>query len=148
MALSIYKPGQGKWTRLCSAAGAGALALGAAAWLWEELKDAGENPIYWQATIAVLLIIGVGLLLWWSLNKAKIADFMIATEVEMKKVNWPSRKEVVGSTWIVICGTVMLAGLLLVIDLGFAKTFQSIGILEGAESVEPSPATPDTPAEP
>ena len=56
---------------------------------------------------------------------------MIATDSEMRKVNWPSRREVIGSTWIVICGTMLMALLLFVVDIVFASLFQTIGILEG-----------------
>ncbi|MBI1337685.1 MAG: preprotein translocase subunit SecE [Phycisphaera sp.] len=56
---------------------------------------------------------------------------MIATEAEMKKVNWPTKREVMGSTWIVICGTVMMAVLLLVVDLAFAEGFVRMHVLEG-----------------
>jgi preprotein translocase subunit SecE len=60
---------------------------------------------------------------------------MIATESEMRKVNWPSRRELVGSTWIVICGTLLMALVLLAIDVGFVSFFQWIGVLEhGAAS--------------
>jgi preprotein translocase subunit SecE len=36
-----------------------------------------------------------------------------------------------GSTWIVICGMVLMALLLFGVDLVFAKLFSEIGILEG-----------------
>ena len=55
---------------------------------------------------------------------------MIATENEMKKVNWPSKKAIVGLTWVVIAGTLLLAALLFVFDLGFAALFREIGILK------------------
>ena len=70
-------------------------------------------------------------LLWWLLNKARIVDFMIATESEMRKVNWPTRREIVGSTWIVISGTFLMAFLLFTVNLTFAKLFMVIGVLEG-----------------
>ncbi|MCE9591536.1 MAG: preprotein translocase subunit SecE [Planctomycetes bacterium] len=72
-----------------------------------------------------------GAIFLWVFNKPAVVDFFIATESEMKKVNWPSRKEIVGATWIVICGTFLMALLLLVIDAGFAWLFTKIGILEG-----------------
>jgi preprotein translocase SecE subunit len=48
----------------------------------------------------------------------------------MKKVNWPSKREIIGSTWVVIAGTIMLAALLWVVNLMFGALFQLIGILE------------------
>ncbi|MEO1237629.1 MAG: preprotein translocase subunit SecE [Planctomycetota bacterium] len=131
MALPIYKPGQGYWTRVLSAVGAGTLVLAGAGWLYaispRFLPDA--NQLYFRAGIAVAVIVGFGLLIYWVLNKANVVDFMIAVEAEMKKVNWPTKKEIVGSTWVVICGTLLIAALLFVVNLAFGWVFTRIGIL-------------------
>lgn len=132
MSPTVYKSGQGYWTRLLSAVGAGVLLLGGAAWLWRELEVLrSDNAIYIRAGIVVGLLMTLGGLVWWVFNKPRIVDFMIATESEMKKVNWPSRREIIGSTWIVICGTLLIAFLLFAVDMLFAKLFSGIGILEG-----------------
>ena len=128
MALSIYKPGQGYYTRMLTAVGAGTIIVLGVAWLWPRLESF-SSAIYYQVAAAIILIGGSGALLWFLLNKPRIADFMIATEAEMKKVNWPTRREIIGSTWIVIAGTLMLAGLLAVIDFLFGYLFVEIGIL-------------------
>ena len=47
---------------------------------------------------------------------------MIATEGEMKKVNWSTRREIFGSTWVVIGLTVFIA----IICFGFDRMFQYI----------------------
>jgi preprotein translocase subunit SecE len=117
---------------LLSAVGAGVLLLGGAAWLWRELEVLrSENAIYIRAGIVVGLLVALGGLVWWVFNKPRVVDFMIATESEMKKVNWPSRREIIGSTWIVICGTLLIAFLLFAVDMLFARLFSGIGILEG-----------------
>ena len=36
--MAIYKPGQGYWTRVMTAVGAGVLVLAGAAWLWAEIE--------------------------------------------------------------------------------------------------------------
>lgn len=128
MGLSIYKSGQGYWTRMLSAVGAGTIVLAGVAWMWDRLNSM-PNPIYYQAGMAVGVILVFGGLLYWLLNKPRVADFMIATEAEMKKVNWPTRKEIIGSTWVVICGTFLIAGLLFVIDLAFGALFLEMGVL-------------------
>ena len=120
MALQVYKSGQGYWTRMMTAIAVMTFSLGFAVWfndklLFKIVND--ENEMYWQAGIIAVTAVGVGLILWWLLNKPNIADFMIATEAEMKKVNWPNRREIVGSTVVVIMGTFLLAGLLFVIDV-------------------------------
>jgi len=130
----IYKPGQGYWTRVLTAIGAGTVVLAGVGWMWERLSVIRTNALYWQAGMAVGVLAVSGALLFWLLNRPKIVDFMIATEVEMKKVHWPSRKEIIGSTMVVIYGTIFLASLLFVINTGFGYLFLKIGILEAAAS--------------
>lgn len=107
--------------------------LSGSGWLWQELAVIRNEQyrLYIQAGVVVGLLLIFGLLLWWLLNKASIVDFMIATESEMRKVNWPTRREIVGSTWIVISGTFLMAFLLFTVNLTFAKLFMVIGVLEG-----------------
>ena len=131
MALSIYKSGQGYWTRMMSAIGAGTLVLAGVGWLWGKFEAwFQDDTVYWQGGMAVLVIAVFGALLFWLLNKPNIADFMIATETEMKKVHWPTRKEAMGLTVVVIAGTLMIAALLFVIDLIFARVFLWMGVLQ------------------
>jgi len=132
MALKIYKPGQGYYTRVLSAAGAGTLVLVGVGWLWSRIIPGFslDHEIYWQAGMAVALIIGFGLLLFYLLNKPNIVDFMIATESEMKKVNWPTRRDIIGSTIVVIGGTLLIAAFLFLINLFFGWFFLEIGILQ------------------
>jgi len=133
VALEIYKPGQGKWTRILTAAGVGALVLAGVSWLWSEM-DGIRNDYYrsyLQTGMAGALVLGVGALLYWALNWPRIADFMIATEGEMRKVNWPSRREIVGSTVVVIGGTLMMAVMLWVVDIVFTALFVEMKVIEG-----------------
>lgn len=131
MAFSIYKPGQGYWTRLLTAIGVGMIVLAGVGWGWQQMSVIRSNTIYWQSGMAVAVILGFGLLLYWLLNKPRIVDFMIATESEMKKVNWPSRRDVVGSTIVVIGGTLLIALFLWLINLLFAYLFTKAHILQG-----------------
>ena len=64
-----------------------------------------------------------------------LGDFMIATEGEMKKVNWSSRREILGSTKVVILFTVLFAVILFVVDIVFMSFFSGIGVLREAPSV-------------
>ena len=133
MALPIYKPGQGYYTRMLSAIGAGMLVLAGAAWLYLKVVPryfvSSDNLLYIQASFAVGLIGVMAVAIYFALNRPRVVDFMIAVEAEMKKVNWPSRKEVIGSTWVVILGTLLIAALLFVINLFFGWFFMVIGIL-------------------
>ncbi len=132
MAFSIYKPGQGYWTRMLSAVGAGMLVAAGAAWLWRELGTLEtDNTLYVQGAAVAVMIFGIGLLLMWIMNKPNVVEFMIATEAEMKKVSWPSRRELISLTILVIGGTILVAALLFGIDIVFAFIFRQMGVLEG-----------------
>lgn len=131
MALAIYKSGQGYWTRMLTAVGAGALVISGLAWLLPVVKFGGFIPqVYGQAGLALVILAFFAGLLWWILNTPKIADFMIATELEMKKVAWPSRQDLFTFTLVVIFGTLLMALLLWVVDLGFFTFFSWIKILD------------------
>ena len=131
MAWKLYKPGQGYWTRMLSAIGGGVLVVAGVAWLMEKLSVLqAPYMIYVKAGLSLLIIGVFGMLLYrWLGIKPRSCDFLIATEGEMKKVNWPVRKEIVGSTIVVIGCVALLASLLFLSDFLFAWFFQEIGIL-------------------
>jgi preprotein translocase subunit SecE len=127
--LDIYKRGQGKYTRLGTFAGAVGVALIGAYYLPEKIALLTVN-VYLQFGVPTLLLIGLAYVMFrFVVNRPKTADFMIATESEMKKVSWSSRKEVVGSTKVVIVTTFILAVILFGVDFLFALIFQWMGIL-------------------
>ncbi len=132
----IYKPGQGYYTRMCTAIGGGIMVLGAGHFLWKHLEamtTAEEQWTRWlQAAIPTAVVVGIGLLLFWLVGRKRgSCDFLIATEGEMKKVSWSSRGELIGSTKVVIAATILLAVLLFGVDAMFIKFFQFIGVLRG-----------------
>ncbi len=124
VALKIYKPNQAGMTRWLSALGVAMLLLSGAAWLWNVL-DAKVSPslaykYYLLVGVVVGLVLVLSFMLFQLFNKPSIVDFLIETEGEMKKVNWPPRSDTVKLTWIVIVGTFMMAAILFVIDIVFA----------------------------
>jgi preprotein translocase SecE subunit len=130
----IYKPGQGYYTRIWSGVSYGVLVCWLAFFLYEklELVGTGATTKYVQVGVAVGIIITLGLLGYWllALNR-RVCDFLIATEGEMKKVNWTSRKEIIGSTKVVVFVVVALSVILFVVDMFFIVFFHGIGILKG-----------------
>ena len=82
------------------------------------------------AAAAALLLLGSILVYWLVYLKPNTSDFLIATEGEMRKVNWSTRREVLGSTWVVIAISVIIAAILFVVDIGFSTFFTKIGVLE------------------
>jgi len=128
MAFEIYKRGQGKYTRLCSAFGA-ALAAGLGCLqLYKKLEAVGwglsHRAALWIATMVPAgLFVALGLLIFWLINKPSVADFMIAAEGEMKKVSWSSRKEIAVSTIVVIVVVIIMGVILGFADLSFRVFF-------------------------
>lgn len=53
------------------------------------------------------------------LNKVK--EFFREVKVEMKKVVFPSKDELIGSTWVVIITVIVISLFLGVVDLGLSK---------------------------
>ena len=131
----IYKPGQGYHTRVGSGFVFGALVCWGSYALYDKLSLLGNKTA--QVFIPVGVIIAVGLVGYWvlALNR-KICDFLIATEGEMKKVNWTSRKEIIGSTKVVIFMVIALSCMLFVVDLFFMSVFTAVGVLKGAGVVD------------
>ena len=130
----IYKKGQGYWTRLMSAIALGLIVLLGVVWLWDLLaavKIGDFQTVYIQATAAVITGAVFGWLGYYYIGrKPKVVDFMIATEGEMKKVNWSSRREIIGSTWIVIALTIFIAIFCFLADRLFQQIFTWIDVLE------------------
>ena len=134
MAGGIYKKGQGYWTRMMTAMAAGLLILMGGAWLWEAFNGVvwfGTEDVYTQGTVAAVGAAFFGCLTFYLVGrKPKVVDFLIATELEMKKVNWSSRKEVVGSTWVVIGLTAFIGTLIFILDAIFFKLFGLLKVLD------------------
>jgi preprotein translocase subunit SecE len=127
MAFSIYKRGQGKYTRLCSAF-AVALIVGLGCLRLYSILDASALDLsLWTATlvpVGLFVFLCMGIL--WLVNKPSIADFMVSAEGEMKKVSWSSRKEIAVSTFIVVVVVALMAVFLGVVDLGFKLFFTEV----------------------
>jgi preprotein translocase subunit SecE len=51
----------------------------------------------------------------------KIKQFFREVQVETKKVVYPSREELIGSTWVVIITVMVISMFLGVVDLGLTK---------------------------
>lgn len=129
----MFKPNQGKRIRMGTGIGVGVLLVGAWDWLFRQLHTTsfiGNRE--WLATAIALGICAVFALLAWYLVGVRpgSVDFLIATESEMKKVTWSSRKEVWGATKIVIGMVLLMTTGLFVVDLMFTMFFSKIGVLK------------------
>lgn len=130
---NIYKPGQGKYTRLYSAFGAGVVVLLGCMRLYQKLDalvgvwGMSKNAGMWLSTmVPVGIFVVLGLLIMWLINKPSVSDFMISAEGEIKKVNWSSRNEIAVSTIVVISVVFLMAALLGITDVVFRIIFSNI----------------------
>ncbi|HXX54191.1 MAG TPA: preprotein translocase subunit SecE [Thermodesulfovibrionales bacterium] len=55
----------------------------------------------------------------------KIKEFFREVKVEIKKVVYPSREELMGSTWVVIITAVVISVFLGIVDLGLSKVVKA-----------------------
>jgi preprotein translocase SecE subunit len=79
--------------------------------------------------ISVAFLIGFAFFVYWVTNKPQNADFLIATDSEMKKVNWTTKGELVGSTRVVVIFLIFIAVFLFIVDYAFASFFHLIKVL-------------------
>jgi preprotein translocase subunit SecE len=57
---------------------------------------------------------------------SKVGRFFRESKAELKKVVWPSRDDVVSSVKVVIISTILIAGVLGLLDWGFTEAFRVI----------------------
>jgi preprotein translocase SecE subunit len=127
-ALHVYKPGQGAHVRWGTAAAGGVVVLGLAAFVHEQLVWFTDWVRY---LIPVALLVVLGYLVFRFVGQSRsVVDFMIATEGEMKKVNWSTRREVLGATKVVIVAVMSLGIMLFVVDIFFMFFFDAIDVLK------------------
>ena len=130
---TIYKKGQGYWTRMGTALGAGFLGLMISFEFYDKIPTLLSGDPHRDKQIgmivAAIFLVAYSIWAWWYINKPTTADFLIATDSEMKKVNWTTRKELIGSTKIVILFMFLIAIYLFACDLLFGGFFHMIKVL-------------------
>jgi preprotein translocase subunit SecE len=130
---SLYKAGQGASVRWGSAIGAGVIAIAGVRFVYERMPlmpwGLGDNFAVKTLVPVALLVVVAWVIFWLVGQKRGIVDFMIATEGEMKKVSWSTRREVLGATKVVIVTVLALGTLLFVVDILFMVFFSWIKVL-------------------
>ncbi len=123
----IQKRGQGIYVRFGTVAALALILLIGLNWLWTKIF--GSFGIYLRSSvvlgIAVLAAFGIFMLA----NNLRFVEFQIATESEMRKVTWPSRKAVIRSTQVIILMTLLMSIILFGVDVGFVWFFKLIHII-------------------
>jgi preprotein translocase SecE subunit len=131
---TIYKSGQGYWTRMGTLIGTGILGLMLAYTLYDKIPPFFlDNPAFGRKVglgVAVAFLVIYTATAVYLMNKAANVDFLIATDSEMKKVNWTSRKELIGSTKVVVIFMLLIAAFLFLADQIFHLLFYAVGVLK------------------
>ena len=126
---TIYKKGQGYWTRMGTAGAAAFIGALIIYNLYQYLPTMNVTDRKVITIVASIFAAAFALFVYWMMNKPANAEFLIATDSEMKKVNWTSRKELFGSTKVVVFFMLAIAFLLFFIDIIFQTFFYYINVL-------------------
>ena len=91
-----------------------------------------------RLTVPLLLAIGSLWFSWRLVNYPAFADFLIATEAELNKVSWTTRKRLVQDTIVVLVTVVFFTIFLLIVDLAWGKllAWKPIGVLRMETSTQ------------
>jgi len=89
------------------------------------------EPVLLQGVVVgVVLLAGAAVTFWFVGSNPRTVEFLVLTDGEMRKVNWSTRREILGSTWVVITATFLLVGLLFVVDTAFVSFFRLIDVIQ------------------
>jgi len=124
---TVFKRGQGYWTRLGTGIGAAILIIFISLFVFHQLASLIPER---QTRLGVTCGFTVfsSLLAWGVINKPKHAQFLIDTDAEMKKVNWTTRKDLIGATRVVMFFMIGIAILLFLFDTIYHILFWLGGI--------------------
>ncbi len=89
------------------------------------------QPVVLQGVgAAVVILVGTVFAYFFAGVNRKTCEFLIATDLEMKKVNWSTRQHILSSTWVVIGASFIIAAFLYGTDWLFYGFFHAIGLLQ------------------
>jgi preprotein translocase subunit SecE len=124
---TVYKSGQGNYARL-GTLGALLVLITYGGYSWSQLFPA-DQPI-WKWGLPV--VVG-GLVAWAAyriIHYPPFADFLIATEGEMAKVKWPTRRELWAATIVILASVIILAVFLFFTDIVWRYLLYLINVLK------------------
>lgn len=88
-----------------------------------------EPTLFSGLAAAAALLVGSVVGYWLVAVRPKTVEFLIATDFEMKRVNWSTPREIIGSTYVVIAACVLVTLSLFIFDRVFENVFKLVGIL-------------------
>lgn len=101
-------------------------------WIWTIPYTAQLTYVPLMYKIHLLMPLLAGVFMFWFawrvVNIPAFADFLIATEAEMNKVSWTTRKRLVQDTIVVLVTVFLFTGFLFVVDVIWIKVLSMPGI--------------------
>lgn len=81
-----------------------------------------------SSLVGATALLALSIYLSWEFlsNHPKTVDFLIDTELEMKKVSWPSWDELKGSAWVVVLTVIFMGAYLFAVDVVLSKLVESV----------------------
>lgn len=128
-AAGLYKRNQGKMVRQLTCLAVW-LVVAVAAWRCHALFLAPAFASA-QAVSYLLAVVLAGCGAWFGyrlVNWPKFADFLISVEAELNKVSWPTQKELIRASLVVIFTIIFMSAILFGYDALWKFLFTSIGI--------------------
>jgi len=104
-------------------------------WFWNIPFTAGEFfvPLMFKVHLVMPVLLAIALLAfaWRLVNVPAFADFLIATEAEINKVSWTTRKRLIQDTIVCLVTVFLLTMFLFLVDIMWIKILGSswIGVL-------------------
>jgi preprotein translocase subunit SecE len=142
MKLTLYKPEQGRAVRLACYLGVLVMVLWGCINLYHAFPSGalyetlvGPVDLFGvELRITPMLLISAGifaalsLALYFFFNWPKMAEFLIETEGELKRVSWPERKEYVGASFAVVVLVIFIVVYLYAVDIGLTYVLTNLRI--------------------
>lgn len=76
--------------------------------------------------VAGVVFLGLTALIWRWQQRRKVADFLIDTEHELRKVTWPTAGDVINTSTVVVICVLILMGFLAFTDWFLGRIFQQL----------------------
>ncbi|MHC4549168.1 MAG: preprotein translocase subunit SecE [Planctomycetota bacterium] len=84
------------------------------------------GPLSYKVLLCTVVFVGLLWLIRRYLLRPQTVDALIETELELKKVSWPTRDESMNATWVVVLVTVLLTVTLSMFDGVLGAIFRMI----------------------
>jgi preprotein translocase SecE subunit len=158
--LAPYKKNQGMRVRRCTTLGVLVLTF-SGIWVLMSHRTLEFEPNSWELVVPfnggqtlrllsdvrfTVPMILAALSLWLGyriVNWPTFADFLIATEAEMNKVSWTTRKRLVQDTMVVLATVILMTVFLFVVDILWGFLLSQVGVLQTQDDAATQQARPE-----